>query len=336
MLDDLTAAEALIDATGAYALAQLSGEHGDWAVRTLGLLGEGRPASPSTLGWAAVWRYFDHDDAHALTLALRGIALADDDVEPAMLLCRGAAVQALRSSGDVDGARAMATALRVGAARCTDAFMRRSAYLTLIEHAFWSDLPDAPVLVAEFAAWAATVGEPSMSALAAYSTGRVMMWASEPADFDGAIRCYHEGAQLARVAGDVNAETLNLNGLAFAHTSVGSDDAPGSCRAALTQLRETGNTHRAFLLLDAVARWFMTEGAVEPAAVLAGYLDAQPATNDRDHDDVEQRMRTILERPDGQALLARGAGMSSDEAVTYTLSQLGDEPRRTSPVTTGS
>ena len=163
------------------------------------------------------------------------------------------------------------------------------------------------------------------------------MWAQRPPDFDGAIECYLQGLRLARAAGDVAAEISNLLGLAFAHTSVGSADAPEACRIALTALRETGSTHGIFLLLDAVARWFLINGAIEPAAVISGYLEGGAVpTGDRDHDDAADRRRTILRRIDGQELLARGAGMTSDEAVAYTLIQMRDAPHRSPRVTARS
>ncbi len=269
-------------------------------------------------------RYFAHDWDQTLALAVAGIDASHDGNRPGALLCRCMAIPALRSSGDVEGARAMAAALRPAAVLCSDVFLRSSIYLALIEQAFWTDLDDAPALVSEYSNWAHSLGTPSICSMAEFSTGRVKAWVRQPRDFDGAIRCYHEGLRLAQSVRDLRAETANLLGLAFVHSALDSDDASSTCQAALVRLRDMRSVHGLLLLLDAVVGWFLRTGVTEPAGVLCGFLDARPAANrDRDRRSAELRTRTVLERPDGHALMAAGARMSQDEAVAFTLSHMG-------------
>ena len=133
-------------------------------------------------------------------------------------------------------------------------------YLALIEQAFWSDLDDAPALVSEYSAWAHGLGTPSICSMAEFSTGRVKAWVREPPDFDGAIRCYTRGCDWRRACGDLRAETANLLGLAFAHTRSTPMTPRRRVRSRSVRLREMRSTHGLFLLLDAVAGWFLRTG----------------------------------------------------------------------------
>jgi len=149
------------------------------------------------------------------------------------------------------------------------------------------------------------------------------MWTHEPADADGALRCYAEGLRLARAVSDVGGENMNTLGLAFTHLHLRTPEAPIACRTALLRFQESGSPRGVPLLLDAIAGWFLDRDAIEPAAVISGFLETpQTTTVDRNHQEVAERLRTLRAQPGGTELLARGAALSYDEAVAYTLAYL--------------
>ena len=318
---DQAAAEALIAATAAYAESSRRFEHVDWARHALGSVEAGR-AHPITYGWAAYASFHDFDYLHAFALAEAGVAAAERPDDLTTVMCRSTLVHVLRALGERQRAQAEATTLASMARQCTDADIRTIAYLALVEHAFWSDLSAVEAAVSEFAAWAPTVGAPSIMARAMFSEGRARMWTHEPADTEGALRCYTEGLRLARAVGDLGGENANALGLAFTHLHLCTPGAPAACETALVRLQESGGRRGVILLLDAIVGWLLGRDAIEPAALISGFLETPEATTgDRNHE-AAGRLRTLRAQPGGTELLARGAALSYDEAVAYTLTYL--------------
>jgi non-specific serine/threonine protein kinase len=317
---DLDAAESLIAATGPYAEASRRYEHGQFALGVLSARGDGAGRAV-THGWAALPLFFAHDFARSRAIAADGIAHGGAAEETDTLLCRTAALHSLMWSGPPERSGAEASTLAVIAERSTDPFVRSLAMLAVIEEAFWRDATEAVPLVAGYATWAESTGVRSIRSMASFCAGRVCMWARDPPDVDGAIRAYRAGLRLAHHAGDVGGAHANFIGLAFASLSSGRRDAAALGRAALAQAHAAKEGHATRLLLDAIADWFVTIGAVEAAAVLSGHLlPADAPLGGRCH--AEDRRRRLETHPAGPDHLACGAVLSSSDVVAYALRHL--------------
>ena len=291
-------------------------EHAAWA---RSLVDAGPPlAVPIAFGWTAFHTYYGHGDYQkAIHLGTTGLEIADAAEGPDVSMCLSAILFAAAWLGDQ--ATAADTSARVERIVETvdDVFVRSIAYAALIEYAFLSDLAAVAPQVARYERWAASTSAPSIMA-GSFAVGRANMWATDPANSEAAIASYTKGLLLARSVGDVGRETLNLMGIAIAHLTLDTADAPTITTEALTGLLAVGAGGAIRLLVSTLADWFARNDQTEAAEVLRRFVSVGDLARS-DRRTIEQRRskshRTIPIMPD------------MEDIVSYAMDQL-QQPHR--------
>jgi hypothetical protein len=184
--------------------------------------------------------------------------------------------------------------------------------------------PSAAGLAEENLRAARTIGGPSLIAFALYSVGYTL----QLDDPRRAIECFREGIeQFRRIAFAFMVEVCLILLIRLQASQGDLGAALESFRSGLALSYEQGSRVNVIYQLKQGAFALTRAGHPDVAAVLVGYVDAQPQRGTAGwegefHDGVIAEARAALGDAAYDAAAARGAAMPYDEIVQYTFTEL--------------
>ena len=332
---DLDHAEDILAAVRVYAESRIRAEVGVWAERTIAVESTERTARPETFGQAASWANWAGDSELASRRVRQGITAAPSPDHPSTALCWTAVpffearptpelepwhgdpldhLEAASAGLDIEDdwwvlislvERAMDFRPRAECAARHGVDVVRHHLHRLIE-------------VAE------RVRAPSLLANAALYEGHELIDRTPPQEL-AALDAYRRAVQITRHVDDVNLGGDALRAVALATTCHSPDMAAvEACHAALVHLYDNRHWYRLWQTMDSVALVLASNGRVEEASTLLGYLEAHRATWGRETDlGFRDRARELVGRqPDAALWMERGAMTDRDAIVAHAINTL--------------
>ena len=317
--DDLESCDAIIAATGPFAVCRALREHGQWAHDVMDFNRPDRHPSALTFGWAAYW---SHGNVEAESWAERGIGLAPHPDHEVTALCWRSLVNAHAAFGRRDQLTDARRHMQRAASESTDIYLCSVALEASVEDAF--DRGDGDALasrVRAFSEFAQRVKAPSLLAGASCFVGRQTLWFGERPDPAGALAIYRAGLELARSVSDVHHECVLLPAVVFAAAEIRGPQTAVLCRDALARLYENRSWPFIWLSMAAMSTWMVAVGDIEGAALVYGHIDA----HNPPWSGIDGRVSALAflrDRPDAVELIALSAADTRDQLVLHILAHL--------------
>ena len=295
-------------------------EVGDWVARTLNLAEDNALLSPELLGIASVCRHVIGDEEGSEYLADTGIRLAAEPLAGETAWCWFSRTSVSVFLGRADTAVDDALALLQALDHAGDPFdfVLLGCYTLAVLH---QDL--VAEQLARLDELAAPLANPAIDASKAYAS-LLERW--RLGDLDAAMALNDGVVSLARRAGNGQLVFNTIWMRIVVSIERGQEDprVPRALRQLLDRMRYVPYpwTHR-WWMIDAIAGYLSIVGAAEPAAVLIGVFNANRQGPNVFLTNVHAQ---TTERIDAEAAvgdwLARGAGLSPDDAFAYAEQQL--------------
>jgi predicted ATPase/class 3 adenylate cyclase len=322
-LEDLDAAEALLDATYAPALHEQRVEFLDWAERTLGD-GADRGHTAATCGQMASFLFRLGTYERTVEVASRGLAIARRE-PPGDELCLTYLLSALVPLGRVLEAEAAAARLVALLPSCTDPFLGAIALTTIIATSALTGLPSPERLLDQLEQLAASTAAPPLQELAALSLGMFLM-GQEPPDLEGALVAFRRGVEAARKTTSATIAAANLSGLAMCSVRLGLDGAVDACRQAVALSHNARHWTLVWNAAAAAAIHLAKSGRLMEANVIYGHVERHWRSGPpRRGGLLEPGMQRLLDCPDADRWRAEGATMDRHDLPAFVLAHLDDE-----------
>ncbi len=316
---DIESCDAIVAATGPFALCRALREHAEWARDVVVLDRPNRHPSALTFGWAAFW---SHGTPSEETWAERGIELAPHPDHEDTALCWRSLANAHGAFGRNAQAAEARRHIQSVAAESTDIYLRSVALEVSVEDAIVrADRDELALRVRAFSEFAQRIGAPSMLASVSYCRGRQTLWFGETPDPAGALAIYSAGVEMARSVSDVHNECRLLPAVVFAAAEIRGPHTATLCHDALTRLYENRSWHFIWLSVAAMSTWMAAVDDIHGAALIYGHVDAhRPPWSGIDGR--VSALAFLRDRLDAVELIALSASYTRDELVHHLLAHL--------------
>ena len=317
--DDVESGDAIVAATGPFAVCRALREHGEWARDVVVLDRPDRHPSALTFGWAATWV---HGTPSAETWAERGIELAPHRDHEVTVLCWRSLAHAHAAVGRNDQLADARRHILRAAGESTDIYLRTVALETSAADAFdRGDRDELASCVRAFSDFAQQTRAPSLLASAAYYRGRQTLWFGKAIDPAGALAIYRAGLDLARSVSDVHHECVLLPAVVFAAVEIRGSHTAALCHDALARLYENRSWPFIWLSIAAMSTWMAAVEDIDGAALIYGHVDRHKPP----WSGIDGRVSALAflrDRPDAVELIALSASYTRDELVYHLLAHL--------------
>jgi predicted ATPase len=319
-IEDIAASDSLVSSTSLHAFQNLRHEHAEWTSRTMRVGEDDGVCGASIYGAAAVWAMNAADPDRGLELARRGIALHPND--PYIGQCHMMLVYGLLMSAQIDEATAAVP-------RLLDLLDRDPP----VEVQYWLLLAATDALIqqrsaaphlTQLLAVAHTAGQPTMLADARRQEGNVLLWSTDPPDFDGAEDAFRESLLLAETIRSKWTACMAHLGLAAVAVLDFWPDAATHLREALSRSYDARHWASVNLALEVCTLHLRHTAATQGAATILGHLELHPPAFAPIADIRRDSVEALTETPNAAEHRAKGAAMDRHEIVAYALTQLDD------------
>jgi len=314
--EDLRTSEAVVIASGWHAVENLIHEHREWTQRTVNLADRLGRVSPSSLGTAALWAFYEADMVRVVELAERGAA-ADPDV-PYVGGCLAMELFGHLAQGHVDEIQRLEAVIEDRLERAPavfDEFMMRIA-LGFSQ----GGRPDADL--ARLEAMGDHLGDPMSLARIATIRGNAKVRA-DPPQYESAMDDYREAIRLG-AGGAGSSHLLGYCNLADVQAVTGHPEAAGTVRQAVARTFDARFWFGVDMALGACAL-HLVENDPEAAAMISGHVSQRPKSIAGLHSVVGDRTRAaVAEMANGETWMANGAQTDRHRIVAYALERLSE------------
>jgi predicted ATPase/class 3 adenylate cyclase len=270
---DVATAEAILEATYGPHSFSARLDHGEWAEATVALA-PSCPVSPATYGCVAgsAWRAGEH--GRAIDVAREGIAAAEFPDHPSTLLCWAHLVTAAMVGGRFgDALDAVPHLAAVTANEEADPLHRLIAVSVLVIASALGERDSVAGQIARIDAVVAPMQSPALTLLAQFAKA-VLLMVVDPPDPDSALALHRSTRYLAEDFGATLLVFSSLTGIAALEAQRCTSSAAVACKEALALAYEARAWSFVWTCLLAAATYFRSQGDLERAATVLGYLDA--------------------------------------------------------------
>jgi hypothetical protein len=294
-------------------------ELADWAERVIALATPG----PALLGTAALFAAFRGESEHSLELATRGIVTATETNDPATVQCWHAllSVQVVAPGLALDAVDAAEQMVASAERRAReDQFWRAYAHqVAALMHAFAGTGNSSEHL--ELAREAASsLDNPVVDGYGEFVAGHV---ASATGDKTQAIFHFEELARLADTVGSPHLRAMAP--WSMAHVAPALTDRKAAVEAywsALNWLYDARDWLHLWPVVELLASWWASNGALVQAAVIVGHLDAHHITTGVTERRRQRTLPLLAELATADASLEHGRHLTRDQLIDYLLHEL--------------
>jgi predicted ATPase len=317
--DDHERGARLVEAATMFSAFWFRFELADWAQRVIPLATPG----PALLGTAALFAAFGGESEHSLELANRGIATATDTDDPATLQCWHArlSVQTVAPGLGLDPVDAAEHMVASAERRPPeDRFCRAYAHqVAALMHAFARTGHYSEHL--ELAREAASsLDNALLDGYGEFVAGHV---ASAMGDKTRAIFHFEELARLADSAGSPHLRAMAP--WSMAHVAPALTDQKAAVEAywsSVDWLHNARDWLHLWPVVELLAGWWASNGALVQAAVIVGHLDAHHIATGLTEWRRQRTRASLAELGAADAALEHGGHLTRDQLIDYILHEL--------------
>jgi len=313
--EDFDGALELLDGVCFHAFTRLRHEHSDWVNRTLEL-GEHMARADSTLcSSVAGWAYIRGEMECVLEFTQRALEIADTQWHTAFAMAFVRFGAAACGRPDIMPVAEVRAALAQMSGPLERFFVRRVLVDTDLGVDSAADFEDLMAAARE-------MGGPAWIADASRLRGVLLLEATSPPEIQRAIGAFRRAIDLAGPAGALITEAYARVMLATAMVEGARDAAAVELRASIAWCEDVRYTYAVLSGLEVATGYFVQQRDHEPAAVLLGFVELQPAANPTLAQRRARAHTALADTSDLDRLLATGAAMTRHEAVAYALAHL--------------
>jgi hypothetical protein len=320
-LGDLTVAEQLLVATGAFAESEMRYEHEDWAIEVGELAGRSGHRSAASLGLLAYWAHQLGDPTRAVELAAEGAALDGDEVSISIcLIWQG---EALVAGGRTDEALALVERLR-DIVDQTDSNMLRIKATNMVfnvllaagDPSFFDELEQARP-------YYTGTGSLAASSVFSFYRGHGLLYLADPVDGRAAHDEYLLSADAAQRIGNLQQALWAEFGTVNARLLSGDLDVGIALHRVLTASHQARLWLLTLLALETVQLFHARRGALDRAAMIFGFVERSSAPFEALTAPYRAELASLLAgSADTAPAREHGHRMDRHEIVAYALSTL--------------
>ena len=271
-IEDMVASDSLVNSTWSHAWQNFRHEHAEWTSRTMQLGEHDGSCTSSTYGAAAAWAMTAADPDRMLELSRHGIQLHPTD--PHIGQCHAMLVYGLLMSSQIDEATAAVPDLLELVDNDPPIDVKQMLLSAVVDALV--EQPSIHAHLAELLTGARAQGQPVMLAEARRQEGNVLLWSSDPPDFDGAEQAFLESLALSETArARLTACWAHVGRAAVAVLDF-RPDAATHVGEALTRSYDARNWAGVVVALEACTLHLRHTGATQEAATILGHLELNP------------------------------------------------------------
>jgi predicted ATPase/class 3 adenylate cyclase len=310
----------LLSGLHSHTVAKMKVEFDDWAIRTIELSDRDGRTSALLYGLACVMPFFKGSPAQTVDLADRCLAIAGDEDELAIAMSLAMRSYGLAVTGQLGDEAALVGELRGHIAMSSQPLSRFYCFQAIIDMNLGSEGGSEDIDA--YAAAAESIGAPAHIARSHFVRGNWLLHSGDSPDIDGAIGALREARVLADSIGATEPGTWARSGLAWALVSDSRSEASIAVRDSLSWAVSTRIPFALSANLQLCAAHLASSPTRSAAATILGHQKTWFVLNRGNVQMREIAEAGVADLDDLDALKAKGASMSVNELVAFTLAHL--------------
>ena len=322
---DPVRADVIVARTSLHAFWRLRHDHEDWATRSLEIDGAGNKYRASVFSTLGAWAFLHSDPGASEELSAKGLSAAVD--EEGRGACTVTMFYALASAGRIDECAQYVPALQATVEGDGPIPTQQLAAQALVDASMGTDA--SLEALGRYVRLSERMGEIQI-ARSWMVRGNVLLFGMDPPDLDGGIEAERTAIELAEEVGATEVATWARVQLAHALSAGGYDGAREAVRSALTSSFDVRYNMAVATAVEGCARYLVSAGDPEGAAVLLGHLDLDAAPWSMGAALRAELVSAVAGTENLDEHKAVGAAMDRRRAVEYALARLDNGTERTS------